>query len=262
MSYSLRMQLMDSLVIKSQRRGLAIDREVVSAPRGMIGLSQNLNVEKDSTNTLVTGDGVILTYVEIKKGSFFIGDQEMPSRFLLYIPKYSLVNIHFSPCRIFSLGVVSKKKIFKDINVPVLINVNEKITSICSLLKISLPEKHLSFDPDLDVSPIIKESRQYLLTRLTCHNPVSKASEQHGVNSYEISKKFKAAYKISPKSYVNRVRLFDAVFFLLNGKDIITTALDSGFGDLKRFYSQFARSLGSTPGVYKAKGKKRQEISF
>lgn len=260
MSYSLSMQLTESLVIKSKRSGFAIDRKVVSAPRGMIGLNQNLNIEKDSTQTLVTGDGVILTYVEIKKGSFFIGDHQMPSRFLLYIPKYSLINIHFSSCLISTLGVVSKREIFKDINVPILINVNEKIISICSLLKVTPPEKYLIFDPDLDVSAIIKESRQYLLTCLTCRNPVSKASGQIGMNSYEISKKFKAAYKISPKSYVNKVRLFDAVFFLLNGKDIITTAFDSGFCDLKRFYSQFARSLGSTPGEYKAKGKKRQEI--
>lgn len=253
------MQAVKSLIIRSQRIGFSIDREVVAAPDGMIGLSQDLKVERESAQTFVTGNAVIFTYVEAKDGSFFIGDQQMPSRFLLYIPEYSLINIRLAPGDIFSLGVVSKKKIFNDISIPIIIENSEQVKSISSLLKINSIDEYLPVDPDLNISPVIKETRRYLKDCLTSPNPIAKASSKYKMTSYELSKKFKTAYKISPKSYVNRVRLFDAVFFLLTGKDIITSALESGFCDLKRFYSQFAKCLNSTPGEYKVNGKKRQE---
>ncbi len=216
-------------------------------------------VERESTQTLVTGNGVILTYVEVKDGAFSIGGRDVPSSFILYIPEYSLVNMHFVSGNIFSLGVVSNKKIFKDATVPVLIETNESISSISSLLKRTSIDDCLQIDPDHNTSAAIKEARHYLKNCLTSPNPISKASIKCKMSSYELSKKFKSAYKISPKSYVNRVRLFDAVFLLLNGKDIITSAFESGFCDLKRFYSQFTKCLDSTPGEYRVHGKKRQE---
>lgn len=253
------MKLIKELVIRSQRKGFSIYREVVKAPDGMIGLRQDMIVERESTQTLVTGNGVILTYVEVKNGAFSIGGLDIPSRFILYMPEYSLINMDFAAGNIFSLGVVSKKKIFREISVPVLIKTNESISSISSLLKRTSIDDCLQIDPDCNSSVTIKEARLYLKNCLTSPNPIFVTSGKYKMSSYEFSKKFKSAYKISPKSYVNRIRLFDAVFFLLNGKDIITSSFESGFCDLKRFYSQFSKCLDSTPGEYKVNGKKRQE---
>jgi len=53
-----------------------------------------------------------------------------------------------------------------------------------------------------------------------------------------------------PRRRRQRARLFDAAILLFEGTSVLDAALRAGFNDLTRFYVQFRRVLGTTPGQY------------
>jgi len=113
-------------------------------------------------------------------------------------------------------------------------------------------------DADAGVAqPIVRARR--LLHQLIAHPaPVRTAANSVGICTETISRGFSRAYKLSPKQYCHRARLHEAVLRLIAGSTIIDAAFDAGFCDLKRFYKQFKRLLGVTPGTY-THIKKRQD---
>jgi AraC-like DNA-binding protein len=73
-----------------------------------------------------------------------------------------------------------------------------------------------------------------------------------------LARRFADAYRITPKQYCHRARLFDAAILLFDGASVLDAALRAGFNDLTRFYTQFRRLLGGTPGAY-ARIRQRQD---
>ncbi|GAK08383.1 helix-turn-helix transcriptional regulator [Geomicrobium sp. JCM 19038] len=79
----------------------------------------------------------------------------------------------------------------------------------------------------------------------------SDLAQRAGVNVDYFSRSFKARYKESPMSYLNRVRITHAKSLLLNkNKTIREVAFDVGFKDEFYFSRQFKRQMGRSPQSY------------
>jgi methylphosphotriester-DNA--protein-cysteine methyltransferase len=65
-----------------------------------------------------------------------------------------------------------------------------------------------------------------------------------------VSRAFRRAYCVAPKTYVHGARVSDAVLSLLTGNPALGACFDAGFGHPSRFYEIFRRMTGNTPGQY------------
>lgn len=71
-----------------------------------------------------------------------------------------------------------------------------------------------------------------------------------GMTSRTLSRKFGRQLKMSPMSYVEKIRVKHAENLLGLGISIQTTAQQSGFGSLQRMRRGFERQIGITPAAY------------
>src|SRR5690606_33513494 len=75
-----------------------------------------------------------------------------------------------------------------------------------------------------------------------------------GQSPSRFRRRFKAAFGVSPKAYQDAVRLRHFKAALKAGADVTGAIHAAGFGSASRVYEVPARSLGMTPGVYRAGG--------
>jgi AraC-like DNA-binding protein len=214
------------------------------------------------TRTLVTHDTFVLARVELLEGglSFPLNSRciQAPDRFLLAVPPRSVLPMTFERARVRSEGITGFSHLIT--NGPALLTCegNEPFLDLEAARRAICAPILETLDPDADVAPVIARARGLLHELIAHPAPVRTAAKQVGIRQETLSRGFHQAYKISPKQYCHRARLFEAVLRLLSGVSIVDAALASGFWDLKRFYTQFNRLLGTTPGVY-TQVKKRQD---
>lgn len=68
------------------------------------------------------------------------------------------------------------------------------------------------------------------------------------VSHEHLSRQFKRDYGMSPSAYLHRLRVADATDRLSRDEGIIDISMDVGYNDLSRFYKQFRKSMGTSPG--------------
>jgi AraC-like DNA-binding protein len=248
-------------MMKLQYRGqMALERRIIPARDGLVALAQTFS--GSDTRTLVTHETFVLARVELLEGSlsFPLNSRciQAPDRFLLAVPPRSVLPMTFDRARVRSEGITGFSPLIT--NGPALLACKDSDSFLdlkAAQRAICAPILEL-LDPDADVSPVIARARGLLHELIAHPAPVRTAARQVGIRQETLSRGFHRAYKISPKQYCHRARLFEAVLRLISGASIIDAALACGFWDLKRFYAQFKRLLGTTPGIY-AQVKKRQD---
>jgi AraC-like DNA-binding protein len=103
----------------------------------------------------------------------------------------------------------------------------------------------------------MRAARERLHDLIAHPAPVRATAASLGIHADALTRAFGQVYGVSPKEYCHRARLFEAALLLLTGAAILDVAFDAGFNDLSRFYAQFRRHLGTTPGVYARVGKRQ-----
>lgn len=97
----------------------------------------------------------------------------------------------------------------------------------------------------------IEEARDALARRA----PMSLAgvAAAAGVHRATLARRFRAAYGLSPETFVQLQRLGRAVDQLVGGSSIAMAALEVGFADQAHMTRAWRRHLGSTPGRWAAR---------
>jgi AraC-like DNA-binding protein len=116
------------------------------------------------------------------------------------------------------------------------------------------PDPRHRIDADLGLPSRLRRLRAALRAEALSSAPVGRVAREHGYAPAVLSRSFTDAYGVTPRDYVQRIRVHAAVVALLGGLSIAHAALDSGWGDLSRFYRQFRTATGQTPGRYRAAG--------
>jgi AraC-like DNA-binding protein len=228
-------------VLSSDRGSVKLSRRVLRDDQGRIRLLQRF--EGDGRRVIVTHAAAVTAEVEVERGevSFPLvgGTVIAPRRFTMFLPPRSVVPIAFSGAILSSDGVASFASSARGLP-----SINEH-----------------ELDADRDVTPSVARARALLHDRLADPAPIGAVAREVGLAVETLSRSFAHAYVIAPKEYVHRARLFAAVLHILSGARIVDSAFQSGFADLSRFYQQFRRLLGATPGAY-ARIKKRQDAGI
>ncbi len=108
----------------------------------------------------------------------------------------------------------------------------------------------MRIEPDSPADGIAPRARALLVDAAGDRRPVHDAALRLGVAPETVSRSFQAAYGLTPKKYVHRLRVSDAVLGLLAGRGVLAAGFEAGFGDAGRFYDLFGRATGNTPGQY------------
>lgn len=75
-----------------------------------------------------------------------------------------------------------------------------------------------------------------------------------GISPYQLQRRFKQAFGISPKVYQDAVRLRRFKLGLRQGDGVTDAIFAAGFGSISRIYGEPARNLGMAPRAYRAGG--------
>lgn len=239
----------------SYRGDLLLERSIWRTSDGTIALRQRFS--GDATRVVVTHRASILALVEVVEGSMSFllasGEVHAPPRFVLAIPPRSVLPMRFTRAVVQSDGFGSLTPLASAAELRGLRS--DAAFSPGALLS---GERIASLDADAEVPAPLVRTRERLHTCLDQKAPVRIAAAEVGMAPETVSRGFARAYGLAPKQYCTRARLFDAALYLFTGVPIVSTALEAGFNDLSRFYAQFRRVIGSTPGAY-ARIRNRQD---
>jgi AraC-like DNA-binding protein len=77
---------------------------------------------------------------------------------------------------------------------------------------------------------------------------IARIADELGVSHPHLSRQFKRDYGLTPLDYRHRLRVSEAMGHLSQGEKILDIGYDVGFNDTKRFYADFRKVTGSSPG--------------
>ena len=246
----------------SERAGVCLERRRIAASDGLVGLEQTFR--GDGTRVAVTHQAALVAQVTIERGALAIGspgsEVVAPEAFVLVVPPRSVVRMAFRDAIVTSVGVAGKGPLVPAglpslrSFVPFALNRSATATAAAGGLLIEL-------DPDAGAPRFVTTARAALHRHLGHPAPVRRAARAVDVAPETLARAFHRAYGLGAKEYCHRARLFDAVISLLGGAAIAQSAFDAGFNDLKRFYTQFRRTVGATPGAYAVKKRQDRRLS-
>lgn len=248
----------------SRNRVLKMRRRVLFASPDRLHVVQDFEAQGEHHSVLATAHYWFASLVTVREGSLGFrdgyGTRRMESpRFLLYLPAGSLVRMPLCSARVQTLGITARVQPQGWPEVPVAIPctlTDEDALSEGALSAVlrAIPKKECRIDADRGVDARTRALRRRLYERALGPAPVGRTALERAMAPAVLSRTFSGAFGLSPREYCQRVRVHAAAVSLLGGLSIVQVALDSGWQDLSRFYRQFRRATGQTPGRYRAAG--------
>lgn len=212
----------------------------------------------NGTRVLITNAACLLAQVEVVSGSVCFplasGLVPAPPRFVLWVPPRTLLPVRFEHASVQSEGLGSFKPLGRSPEGAALLGWPERAELSAELLR---GDSLARLDADAQLPEAMVRARRLLHESLDQAAPVRHVARELGLDADALTRAFTRAFGLTPKQYCHRARLFDASLKLLSGATILSAALETGWNDLSRFYTQFRRFLFATPGLYARAGKRQ-----
>lgn len=252
----------DGAVPTTRRGQVVLERRILRARDGLLGLHQRFC--GDGQRVIVTHQAALIAQVQIERGQvefpLAAGVVLAPERFLLVLPPRCVLPIRFRDASVHSDGVAGALELPDAAAQLVSCSLAEMPLDRVGALRAAAAPRLSALDADAGVAPAVVAARRCLHELLARPAPIQAAARRAGLAEGTLTRLFVRAYGLPPKQYCHRARLFAAVLHLLGGAAILDSALAAGWNDASRFYRQFRRLLGTTPGTYAAV-RKRQDAA-
>jgi AraC-like DNA-binding protein len=105
-----------------------------------------------------------------------------------------------------------------------------------------------SIDANPTASSLSMKARKLITDGHSSDPSIARIAARLGVTNAHLSRQFRRDYGLSPREYLHQLRVADAPLELARGEAIADISHDSGYGDLSRFYKQFRKTTGTSPG--------------
>lgn len=77
---------------------------------------------------------------------------------------------------------------------------------------------------------------------------IARIADRLNVSHEHLTRQFKRDLGMTPSAYLHRLCTAEATQKLSMGEEIIDISMDVGYNDLSRFYKQFKKNMGTSPG--------------
>ena len=112
---------------------------------------------------------------------------------------------------------------------------------------IAEPRPYISLE-NTAASPLSQKAKRFIAEHFTTSVLIGEVARTLGVSHAHLSRQFKADFGLTPVDYQHRVRVSEAINRLSRGEEILETGYDVGFADTSRFYKNFRKITGTSPG--------------
>ena len=114
----------------------------------------------------------------------------------------------------------------------------------------ALLKKPLPFIPleGSSVAILSRKAKSLIASNYRADVAIAEIADKLGVSHAHLTRQFKRDYGITPIDYRHRLRVSDAMGRLSRGEEILDVGYDVGFNDTKRFYEDFRKVTGTSPG--------------
>jgi AraC-like DNA-binding protein len=242
--------------VVSRREGVVFERSARVLSDGLLSVSQAIAQDGVMTRTIVTGTFWVCPTIVHEEGTTEIGAsgtwRMLPRAAIFLIPPRSVIRLRLTDVQARCVGLAGSVALPRALAGqpragPLDGAPPESLDDLSRLLSHATP-----IDSDAGVPALARRARSRLHDVLESPSPVTDVARGLRVAPETLSRAFRKAYGVSPKTYVHGARVFDAVLALFSGRTIADSAFAAGFADLARFYAQFRRFTKNTPGEYRA----------
>lgn len=123
------------------------------------------------------------------------------------------------------------------------------------------PRPYTLLEMGLDASPLSKKAKLRIAETFSEGLSISQIACELGVSHAHLARQFRRDFGLTPVSYRNHLRVNEAVGRLSNGEQILDIGYEVGFNDTGRFYQDFRKVTGTSPGKCRTLIKKRQDAN-
>lgn len=103
---------------------------------------------------------------------------------------------------------------------------------------------------DVD-SAVALRAKEFITLNFNRSFTIRSIANRLGVSYSTMTQSFKKYYGMSPTTYRQKVRSYDAIHsMLVNGSSVTDSCYDTGFSDLSRFGQTFKKNLGANPSAF------------
>ena len=133
---------------------------------------------------------------------------------------------------------------------------NQQIRSLIEQVAMFTLSAYCSINPSLEKpSPLVIKVREHLLKQIATPDCLQDIATQFSQSQETIIRAFTKQLGISPKAYLNNVRIEKSKLLLKQGITVVDTALQLGFTDQSHFHKTFKNYCAMTPKQY-------QQVNF
>jgi AraC-like DNA-binding protein len=97
-------------------------------------------------------------------------------------------------------------------------------------------------------SPLTQKAKKMIAANYRTDIAISDLARKLGVSHAHLSRQFKRDFGVTPIGYRHRLRVSEAMSRLSKGEAILDVGYEVGFNDTTRFYNDFRKVTGTSPG--------------
>jgi AraC-like DNA-binding protein len=229
-------------------------RETGFLPDGTYLFRDQLKIKGVVATAVVTCTGWLLEMYQLEAGDllFLRGKEEIRPAgkcFGVFYPPYALVRPCFANAKGDLLGLAGTAPLPPGIDDGPFVFEASLPLEVRSITEIfAAGRNRQAIDANPKASALSIKARKLIVECYADDPSIARIAQRLGVSNAHLSRQFRRDYGMSPREYLHQLRLADAPLELARGEAISDISSDSGYGDLSRFYKQFRKRTGTSPG--------------
>jgi AraC-like DNA-binding protein len=215
-----------------------------------------MDIPGEGSGYFTFADGWLIEVVSIDEGEYFFYSDEREVRpsgrqFGVYYPPFTMVQACSRNLKggVFGIGSTEKPAglpdrpvIFDTVWCEPFAGVEEAVAAF------TRSPGTQSIEINTRPSMLSIKAKRLIDENFRIYPSIAKIAARLSVTHAHLSRQFKRDLGMSPSKYLHQLRVSDATFRLSLGAEIIDISMDVGYNDLSRFYNQFRKRYGMSPG--------------
>jgi AraC-like DNA-binding protein len=110
------------------------------------------------------------------------------------------------------------------------------------------PRPYVPMERTGPISPLSQRARKLIASSYRSDLSIRDVARQLHVSHAHLARQFKRDFGLTPLNYLHRLRVSEAMGKLSKGEPPLEVGYEVGFNDTSRFYSDFLKVTGTSPG--------------